>query len=466
MNESTSPWSDQFQGLLDSDAIRKRSECLPDAFYDLESMPLPLAEQELMKKLKGIIFLTDRELSILQQLIGRSYAYAAMAYPTIQSYLRNIHSDELLLPDIYPVCLTGIAGVGKSSFLTALQRALPQPAQLNVGSAVYGGHVPYISHTRLNVDACTNLSDLLRQWLPSEITGSELQSNGMKDSPRIRTVAKDLVPRAVRYGYRMGYCASLIDEMQFLSRHASANARITQVLLSLSYLKCPLIYAANFSMCHKLMKRNQEDKDRLLAKTVVLMPLKLNDGELGKLLRIYDIVLGPCVNGSLTNFMSEYGTMTLGIKRKVRDLTVDAYVTMREQKATYISAGHLRHAYEKKFSSSHRADIENLMTQYSTGKPVSSRMDLWCPFGHEYNVTEHLSTLASRTAEEKISNGLLHDLLTPNEKRVVKPFFDSFVQPPPPVDKIPKARPKATSNKRITAESLLTNTLNHQMRDS
>ena len=106
------------------------------------------------------------------------------------------------------------------------------------------------------------------------------------------------------------------------------------------------------------------------------------------------------------------------------------------------------------------------MTQYSTGKPVANRKDLWCPFGQEYNVTEHLSALASKVIEEKIGNRLMHDLLTPDEKRVVNSLKGTPKTSPRSDEKISHAPSKTPSRKKMTAVSLLTNTLNHQKRDA
>ena len=39
-----------------------------------------------------------------------------------------------------------------------------------------------------------------------------------------------------------------------------------------SYLNAPLVYSANYSLCHRLLKRPQEERDRLLSDIIVVMP--------------------------------------------------------------------------------------------------------------------------------------------------------------------------------------------------
>lgn len=455
-----SPWERRFEGLLTSESIRARAEHIPAPIADLDSMPVHLAEEELKSQLQRVVVLSNSDLEYLSRLVSRSHAYTVKAYPSVRHYIHALHAEELQPPDFEPVCLTGLAGVGKSTFLTALERALPPPADLYVGSVVHGGHLPYRSSVRVRVDAGTSLTDVLKHWLPREFVSQPVpagQADELLKDTSVRISTKNLVPRALRYSYRMGFAANLIDEMQFMTQNASSNARLTQFLLTMTYLKVPLVYAANFSMCHKLIQRNQEDKDRLLAKTIVLRPLELNEAGLGALLRAYDQVLSPCVQGSLLDLLPHYAAMTLGIKRKIKDLTVAAFVVMRKQGDRYLQAGHLKRAYEKHMSAAFRTDVENLFTQYSTGKPVRGRSDLWCPFGYEQDELHDLSAMASQDFEQRIGHQLLRQSLTANEKLLVRAMEHGVTAPP--VKTVTTVPPKRTRKAQLTASELLANTL-------
>ena len=68
----------------------------------------------------------------------------------------------------------------------------------------------------------------------------------------------------VRLGvFRDGVAMVLLDELQFLTQ-GDATARILKTLLLHTYLGPPLLYTANYDMVHRLLKRPQQYRDRLV----------------------------------------------------------------------------------------------------------------------------------------------------------------------------------------------------------
>jgi hypothetical protein len=365
-----------------------------------------------------------------------------------------------------------LAGTGKSTLISEFTRALPAQQDIDLGPFVVGGVIPSKSYLRVRVDAGTNLADLLNPWLQPEPSHgkekmSELGPSVVRKSKPRASIAT-LVPAAARYSYRIGLTASLVDEMQFLTQGASANAQVTKFLLMMSYIGVPLIYAANYSLCNKLLNRHQEDRDRLVSDVIVLSPMKQTDDELGRILKAYDQILGDCVKGSLCEFLEDYGAMTLGIKRKVKELTLAAFEEMRRTKELTISRKHIRTAFQKRVSAVSQNDIQLILAQSNSGKPARGRSDLWCPFGEEFNVFTLPARAQSVKHEQAIGQTLLRDSLTATEKALLNSTQKLDQATTSSIARDVKSRDRSSSSKResISAEDLLANTISYQKNPS
>ena len=466
-----SPWIAQFDGLVSREAIRLRAEFAPDSIPDLLTQPAHLASASLSTTLKKIIVLSEPDLDLLTRLVQRSHAYAVEAYPSVSRYMTTLHSREIQISSPAPVCLTGLAGTGKSTLLTALERALPDPTELQIGAALVDRVLSFRSHARTNVKSSRDFVEILAPWLPQESQdkGENLQAVHREQLPKKKSKMSlgSATESATRHSYRVGLYASLVDEMQFFTQDATANATPTKFLLMMSYLGVPLVYSANYSLCNKLLKRNQEDRDRLLSDIVVVRPLELTEQGLGPVLRIYDRVLKDCVKGSLCEFIPQYAAMTLGIKRKIRELTVAAFEEMRRRNESKLTLQHLKSAYERGLSQPFRNDVQCLHQLNSVNKPVAGQSDLWCPFGIEYNRFTLLPSMGDGGLEQNVTGTLLRQSLTADEKNLVAGFErPHHLESASPVESEMQARPpKVQKRKREhTAAELLSNTISHQNR--
>lgn len=471
-----SPWVDQFNGLISRDAIKARVESLPNYKAELLSLSPHLATSALSGQLKSVISLSVNDLDILESLVLRSHAYASEAYPSVPRFLSLMNSKEIQVNTPAPICLTGLAGVGKSTLLTALQKALPDPVKISVSSAILSHELQSLPSARIDVDVSRDWQEILAPILWPEFENESLGETVASSRIIEATVAKKVrlsQPNAVklsaRKGYRLGIFALLVDEMQFVTLDSSANVLLTKYLLMLRNLNIPLIFAANYSACHKLMMRNQEDRDRLLADPIVVRPLELNDSGLGAFLRVYDKILGPCVDGSLCQFLPDYAAMTLGIKRKIQDLTVAAYRLMRSNNETTLMSKHLKSAYEQGVSSSFRKDIDSLVQINGLTKSKAAIKDLWCPFGLEYNRYSIIPNALESATEAKITPVILRQSLTGAERKLVESYEQrSNNVKTSPIDPAPQeARRQRASNRKpeISAAELTRSTLAHKNHD-
>jgi hypothetical protein len=467
-----SPWIAQFDSLIARDVIRKRAEFIPDPVPDLLTQPAHIAGACLNATLKQVILLTEPELDAVAKIVLRSHAYVVEAYPSMSHYMATLHSKEVQVSSPTPICLTGLAGTGKSIFLTALQRALPVPTEFEFDAAIVDRKISLRSNARTNVKTSRDFVEILSPWLPEEPQVVEKNSSAThEDDLQIKKPKMNLgtaVDRATRYSYRVGLHASLVDEMQFFTHDASAIATPTKFLLMMSYIGVPLIYAANFSLCHKLMKRNQEDKDRLLGDIIVLRPLELTTEGLSPLLRVYDHILGDCVQGSLCEFIPTYAAMTLGIRRKICDLTVAAYKVMRQRNDSKLSVQHFKLAYERELTKPFRDDVQCLLQMNSSCKPLVGRSDLWCPFGLNYNRFPLFPSVSEGGLAKTVTEKIILSSLTASEKKLLQGLeharnSGSASSNAPESHAEPVKSSKGKRNH--TAEELLRNTMLHQKRD-
>jgi hypothetical protein len=122
MKTKRTPWVTRFDGLLDRDGIALRAEVQACHVPGLATQPPHLALASLEQELSRLQVFSGVEVDILARLMERSQSYAIRAYPDLHVFLRRLHAEEIDVLSPLPVCLTGLAGVGKSSLLACLLR--------------------------------------------------------------------------------------------------------------------------------------------------------------------------------------------------------------------------------------------------------------------------------------------------------------------------------------------------------
>lgn len=245
-------WVERFIPLLNRDEIRRKVEVPPRLFADYEQLSPVEATKELEKRLKEAFFPSNQCIDILQEWVGLALAHCRTHYHGQRDFLAALYDKEVPLPEFnFPMCLTGLAGSGKSQMLKALGRLMPQKSSyMGMDRTKFGLE----SHKVLTVKAKGSVTDILES-----LTG---QSGGMSELTNV----------ARKQAFRDGWALLGIDEFQFLTQSDKANTKLVQVLMSVCYLGIPVVFAANYSMLHKLIRRNQEDRQRLLGNVWGLIP--------------------------------------------------------------------------------------------------------------------------------------------------------------------------------------------------
>ncbi|WCM23629.1 hypothetical protein NDK50_22480 [Paraburkholderia bryophila] len=359
------PWAKRFVDL-DDKTIAARTKFSPEPVVLLRSMSAGTAAETLLRVLESIFVATPPSIRVIRRILDVAAAYSRAIFPEFdaRAFMSQLyHFDESVQPAPRPaICLTGLAGIGKSALLKALTRLLPD-TECNV----HPGHpLPLRSFLYLEVkehDTEAAIFNSLREsavrWSDPAHTAQASPASGTVRKKRVGSVSAAM-PVAQRGVFRDGVSAILLDEMQFLAQ-SGATTRITKTLLLHTYLGPPLLYSANFDMVHGLAKRAQQYRDRLLSKPLIMLPdcLECADEMAGWIEYLKEIL--RVANGALA-FDPERDAELLhrysfALRRKLLYLLEIAYRHARESGRRCADRRDFEWAYKSNLYQLHRVDV-------------------------------------------------------------------------------------------------------------
>lgn len=393
------PWAARFLAILDKGEIARRATLAPEPLEDIGKLPVEIAAARLKAKLESVYFPTAQGVDILYGWVGLAYQHCLDYYPDRTAFLNCVYSQRSPTPTFRPlICFTGQAGSGKTELVRAFHRIQDPDGTIVVDSR----HSPFplVAVWSLTVQANATSRELL-----SAHTGDS-------GSPR------DLVESGRRRAYRDGVGFLLNDEFQFATG-SSANARVTQMLLSTGYLGLPSAYAANYSLLHRLMKRPAEDRHRLLSAPVVLLPEAPESGDWIKTLAAQRaaapdlLVFDPVRDGAAIHRYSA------GDMRAEVALLVCGYHIGRSTTGI-VSLREIERAYHSTAYTAYRRDVEAIM-QLTLGdlKVRRHRKDLWCPLDLPESASSRFAARVGAVRQARADDEAVRDSLTQDERRAL-----------------------------------------------
>jgi len=297
--------------------------------------------------------------STLRQLASVARSFAGTRYPDERTFIQLAYSPTPV--DFMPpvICLTGLAGVGKSAITKAFQRLFPPGSLIDVpGHAAF----PLTGFWQFTFAGFSGLSKLLTQ--------------NFRD-PRVQK-SKGAASKAAAEAVAQGISLIATDELQFLTQ-SSANTLAAKVLLQMSAIGPPLVFTSNYSMLHRLASRPHEERQRLLTFPIIIHPLASDSGDWHKLVREF-LKAAPELSGlrCAPNIEEQLHTYTFGIPRSLVLLIGIAYsFARRRSDFCKVSLNDLESAYRSVDYSSTRNDILALVEGLIN--PRKLRSDLACP---------------------------------------------------------------------------------------
>lgn len=406
-----SPWKMRFLPLLDKDEIRRRATRSAVPVPALDKLPVDTACKALADAMENVCYPTTQVVDVLHQLVGRALGHCLQHYSDIRSFTGNIYrQDSPLSKFVPPTCLTGLAGVGKSCLASALERILP--ADGHVACPPESSEFPLRSMWKIDVLIRSSLKDIF-----TPLGGAE-GSLG------------DQLKTARKRAYRDGVSMLLADEFQFLTASPSANTRITQTLMAIGYCGLPAVYVANYSLLHRLVRRPQEDRDRLLSDVIIMSP----DGPesvdwentLAALIAVAPEVfrIVPEVDGP------QFHRYCAGIKRAAASLLLAGFRIARMQRPddreVAVTMAHIQAAYHSTPFAAHRVDTELITQQFILGRQVDrTRRDLWCPLGQPGMIHTNLAKEFGRQRDTRLTEEIQRSAATGEERAAFEAYTAS-----------------------------------------
>lgn len=417
---------ERFAALDDLEYIKRKVTLVPKQQTDIAKIPPHQIGSYVEKLLNELYIPTAQDLALLKKICQISRAHSDLAYASDQHYLQGLYTpyENFEVDAGTSICLTGPAGVGKTSLLGAMRRLLPTPIELEPREDI--GTVSIASHWHTQVKSRASFVDLVWPFIQNELGD---------------TVKRPTLHRAVslsaKTAFKSGVSLFIVNEMQFLTQSASANAAITKLLYQLSYIGTPFIYAANYSLCKLLYRRPEQDRQRILANPFVLTPSRADSLDWENYLCAVAHVLGESLHVDLLAERVTLHHLTAGLKRLVRQLLTSAYDHAWQSGQRCIKLSDIKYAYESIGYSVGREQAKAMLSPHTR-----KSAEYICPFPLPSVMAQEIAHTQNGALSKNILDHMLHDSLSLEEKKALTPNVES------------PRRPKTPRRAKVTAAEL------------
>jgi len=211
-----------------------------------------------------------------------------------------------------------------------------------------------------------------------------------------------------------GTCLALIDELQFFTMSSSATTLVTKLILSLSYLRTPYVYALNYSLGHSLKRRPPQDRQRVLSRRHILLPDSHESADWANLLTEFDIVTKGIFTFDLRSEAFRLWCLCAGLKRELVRLLVLSYRQARRAKRFTVGMGDIERAYSSVEFTDSKTDIELIIAGDSS--VLRQRQDLVCPFRIDESVEANYRVALKDAREDQLERCVALSSLTLPER--------------------------------------------------
>lgn len=397
MGSAFNPWSARFEALLDVDTIRDRVAVEVPPLVGLHRLPIELATKQLERSLKTVFYPTAQCIAILQRLVGAAYAHCVITYSSPKAFMAGVYAKEAPLEKFAsPICITGLSGTGKTELLMAFRRLQSADSTLIVDP----------NHSSFPLNGAW-LATVQARSTPKDILTALAGSTGKPS---------DLVGECRKLAFRNGVPLLCADEFQFATGSSSANVIVTQMLFALAYIGIPFVFVANFSLYRRLQKRPEEDRQRFLAKPIVVLPDPWSSEDWLMTLRVQQGVAPNFLQFDPVAHAKELHAFSAGRKRAMANLILIAYQS-EHSRGGVVDIAALRRAYKSAEFAECREESEILATQAIRNAPNRKRMDLWCPISLPEDATVKFLSSTTQARGELVAEAELRAALTGGERK-------------------------------------------------
>ena len=429
MNESL---SSRFIGCLDLETIREKVTVRPEPVGNLSDLDYLVSAEIFSSALKSIFIPNDFCLSFIKEMATQAWLHSQSLFSTEREYLTKIYSPPDV--EVAPVCLTGLAGVGKSQTVAALRKVLPPPMEFSS------------NHFNKSIE-------LVSYWYASargKAGGRQILSDFLSDQKINSRNAAQLLIDCRRRVNRDGVSLLILEETQHISTGSGAS-KVTDILLTMAGIGPPMLFVSNYSLVHKLRARNNEDKQRLLSSPRIMLPDDPESSDWKRYIKECIRVSNGHLQGDLGKLAHEIYKATFGIKRLVVLLLKQALIEARASNRNCINTYDIEMAYRSPAYATNKEDVEELNILELQQRGSRRRLDLVCPFEIPVKLKKNVVEFARSARDSRVNNKAFDSALNAAERSALKEIEP--VQPKGAASRTPKSprTPKASDDDLVGA---------------
>ncbi|MDT0634869.1 ATP-binding protein [Spectribacter hydrogenoxidans] len=405
--DSDNPWVEHLTYCDTRKYLYERATVIPKPLRDLTKSPADVAIAQLERAFEQSFYASEQAVSLLETILAMVRRGAATRYTNKQEFIRALYSGEPPKGSAEPLCLTGLAGTGKSKLLAACGRILPPQSDIEVDD--HHSPFPFQNAWHLLISASPTLKSIL--------TELARQSGQANLAPRTAERLQHFIERAA---YRNGVLLLTVDEFQYLSHSANANTLSTKFLLALRGIGCPLVYAANYSLVRQLQKRNQEDRQRLLNHVYLLEREDIDSADWQGLIESYCAIAPEVFRIDAARDASDLWHLSGGLPRMLRRLMITAYQKARSHDQSAVKLHDIKEAFKSNSFSVMREDIQLLAGQAIDGQDITRHPDLNPPIKSAQKTPPNARAATIDNENQKNAEAVQMSSLTVAERKAVE----------------------------------------------
>lgn len=401
----------RFEGGMRAARIIAATTVKPDPISSLTNIHAHVGAQVLGDSLKQIFIPNTFAVDLIMEMMGRAHLHSSKVFASQKAYVSEVYCPSER--EIFPICLTGLAGVGKSETITALRKVLPKPLDFTCDH--FKGVVTAKSHWYASARENSGEKVLLNHLLYED------------QSPRGRVTTAELRNAYRRVANRDGISLGILDELQHMS-NGEGVARATEMLLNMAKVAIPLLYVSNYSLMHKLFKGSSECKQRLLSQPRIMLPDDPGSSDWRNYIDECVRVSNGHISTGSVNLADEIYRRTFGLKRLVVELLQISYVECRKAGRDSVLVSDLQRAFCSSEYTSNAKDVEELILQSQNPlRRPAARLDLYCPFDLPAEARSNMSDFARRERAERVNAKIFDSSLSQAERSSLE-YFQATVQ--------------------------------------